>query len=192
VSGTNGHAPGLEGVVGTFDFQKWRRLTERALEEGERRYAAARAHLEEAEWALAQRLAELDVLRRALELEPITRRAVGAPAPLGKGARPTTPEEGQGQGPGFRASVYILETVVQRYRHSGVATFSARTVTLACRGWPETTIAGGLRRLRKDGLVVRTSRGQYELTEAGKQAPPAPARLLPLMAPREREEVARS
>ena len=178
----NGTRPDPAGLVGTFDFQKWRRLTAAALEEGERRYATARAHFDEAAQALNQRLAELDVLRRALELEPITRRVVGAPTPLGKGARPVTPEEGQGQGPGFRASKYILEVARMRFQQSGTDTFSARTVTLACRGWPETTIAGGLRRLLKDGLVVRTSRGQYQLTEDGRRAPPTPARLLPLMA----------
>ena len=188
---TNGTHPDPRRLVDAFGFEEWRALTAKALAEGERRHAAARERLEEAEHALTRRLAELDVLRRALELEPITRRVVGAPAPLGKGAHPATEDEGLGQGPGFRASKYILEVVVQRHRQSGQTAFSARTVTLACRGWPETTIAGGLRRLLKDGYVVRTARGQYELTEAGRQAPPAPAHLLPLMAPREPQEASR-
>ena len=120
------------------------------------------------------------MLRRALELEPLTHRVVGPPAPLGKGSRLPAAEDGGG--PGFRASRYILEVAKARFQQSGLTAFSARTVNLACRGWPETTVHGGLRRLVKDGYIARTGRGQYELTESGQDAPPAPAHVLPLMA----------
>ena len=171
MNGTNGTHPDPRLMVATFGFQEWRTLTAKALAEGERRYAAAREHFEEAAQALNQRLAELDVLRRALELEPITRRVVGAPTPPGKGSRPATEAEGLGQGPGFRASRYILEVAVQRFRHSGQTAFSARTITLACRGWPETTIASGLKRLLKDGYIERTARGQYGSRSRGSRRP---------------------
>ena len=183
MNGTNGVHPPQDPrrVIDRFDFAAWRRMTELALAEGERRYAAAEDHLAEAQSALRQRLAELDVLRRALQLEPLVHR-LGRPTPLGKGTRLD-----DGEGPGYRASRYLLEVAMTRFRQSGVATFSTRIAVLACKGWPETTVSGGLRRLVKDGLVERTGRGQYLLTELGQRQPPARASELPLMAPRDPE-----
>jgi DNA-binding HxlR family transcriptional regulator len=185
VNGTNGvhPPPDPRRLVDRFDFAAWRRMTELALAEGERRYGEAQDHLEAAQSALRQRLAELDVLRRALQLEPLVHR-LGRPTPLGKGTRLD-----DGEGPGYRASRYLLEVALTRFRQSGVATFSTRIAVLACRGWPETTVSGGLRRLVKDGFVVRTGRGQYLLTELGQRQPPAAAGDLPLMVPREPEPV---
>lgn len=171
---SNGSTPDPRALVSTFDYAQWRKLTEAALAEGERRYAEAEGHLDAAREQLTARLAELDVLRRALALQPQT----PGPKPLGPGTRLA-----DGQGPGYRAAVYILEVLGQRYRTSGEVGFSTRVVTLACKGWPETTTHGGLRRLVTEGLVARAGRGRYVLTARGQEAPPAGPGTLPLLPP---------
>ena len=164
---TNGAHPDPAGVVGTFDYSKWRRLTELAVQEGEKRLQQAKDAIGEAQAAVAQRERELAILRRALRLQ------VERPLPGTRSARPGV----------TRAAVFILEVLTVRFRSSGEAAFSTKTVRLACKGWARTTWESGLRALLADGLVERTGYAEYVLTEAGQRQPPAPAHALPLTPP---------
>lgn len=177
MTGTNGAHPDPAALVGTFDYDKWRRLTDLALAEGRTRLARAEEAFAEARAALDARRAELDVLERALSLRP-------EPPPkeaLWRGTRP-------GSGVGARAGVFLLECFTQRYAASGDATFTTRLAQLAAKGWPKKTVQDGLTRLFVDGMIERTGLGRYTLTELGRTQPPAPAGALPLLPPREPEE----
>lgn len=97
--------------------------------------------------------------------------------PLGQGSHPHP-----GMGPGYRAGRYLLEVLQQR--PDGM--FTVKEAHLACKGWRETTINDGLRRLVTDGLVERPQRGHYRLTDKGRQE--GPADTLPLQEPEEVQE----
>ena len=98
---------------------------------------------------------------------------------------PPPPEIRQGQrtgmGVGYRASLYLLEVA----QASKTGELTRRQAELACKGWGPGTIRDGLKRLADDGLVERPERGVYRLTEAGRNAPPAPPGMLPLKEPEE-------
>lgn len=205
----NGTHPDPAALMGTFDFEKWRRLTELAIAEGEKRLAQAREAIAEARDAVEKRERELDVLRRALSLEvlphvphvphaldgaavvsplppPPTPSGGAGPAVLVPAGLPPPPEIGRavrdGKGTGYRAGMYLLEVI----RLRGDGTLSYRQAVLACNTWSAKTVQDGLTRLVRDGLVERYDKGAYRLTEAGCDLcadGPVPAVLLPLSDP---------
>jgi hypothetical protein len=173
---TNGTHPDPAGLIGHPDFfVRWRRVTELALQEGEKRLQQAKEAIGAAQAAVAQRERELAILRRALRLQ------AERPLPGTRSARPGV----------NRAAVFILEVLTVRFRSSGEAGFTTHIVGVACQRFARTTWESGLRQLLADGLVERVGLGRYVLTELGQRQPPATAAALPLAAPREREEVAR-
>ena len=211
-------APALEGLEHSlgdlpFDLGRWRKLTALALAEGEKRRGRVQAGISEAvaeaEAALARLDGELDVLRRALALEPLHPQEQRSPAentpapeppptePLPvapwvqalvereEAPLPPPPEikvgTRTGMGVGYRASLYLLE-VAQASNAGGL---TRRQAELATRGWGTATLRDGLKRLVDDGLLERIERGVYRLTDAGRNAPPAPPGMLPLKEPQE-------
>ena len=158
---------------GALDFERWRKITELALEVTERHLLADRKTLREAGAAVAAGELRVRVLRKALSLIPDD----DAP-PL-----PELPRRGvrTGGGPGRAAGTYLLGVLQQT--QDGELT--PRRARLACQGWSEGTVQDGLERLLRDGLVERPERGVYRLTDAGRNAPPAPPGMLPLQEPEE-------
>jgi hypothetical protein len=184
VNGTagNGAPPDPQALGLSFDYARWRKLTELAVAEGEKRLADTHQAIRDAQAAVLLREQELDVLRRALALAP--RAAGAAPAPKRPRALPA-PRVEPWSGIGGRAAAYLLELV----RVSGRDGLTRAQAVLACKGWGDGTIGDGFKRLLTDGYLERVERGVYRLTEAGRAAPPVPPGTLPLTEP-VREEAA--
>jgi len=172
MSGTNGVHPDATGLPGGFKVESWKKLTEFCLTEARKRLAQAEEALGVAQGAVDARRGEVELLERALALRPSRRR---------RGV--------VGGGVGRAAATYLLEVMTTRLAQSGEAGFTTHLAMLSSRGWPRTTVESGLRRLVADGLIERVALGRYELTDAGRAAPPAGPGRLPLLPPRAAEEV---
>lgn len=184
------------GLVGHFHIDKWRKLTELAVQEGEKRLAQALEAINEAQDAVLQRQRELDVLRRALTLEvqpapspaPIVANglSVHPPAPTPAPVRdavlaltrspdeaevvalPPPPEIGKTVRDGNGNGYRAGMYLMEVIRLRGDGTLSRAQAILACSGWKIGTVQDGLHRLLRDGLLERYGKGLYRLTQAGR------------------------
>jgi hypothetical protein len=186
MNGTAGAPPPPGGLAGAPSFAQLRRLVVLGIGELQRQVADARTVAAQAAEVIRQREDELRRLRRVLayleEEAPEVPAGARAPShgpatgPLGRGSR-------VGGGIGGRASVFILNAALERYRVSGMTTFTTGTMRVALKPFPGRTVQDGLTRLLQDGLVQRTRPGCYELTPAGLAQPPAATRDLLLPRP---------
>src|SRR5215217_6843145 len=77
----NGAHPDPQALGLSFDYARWRKLTELAVVEGEKRLVDTHQAIRDAQQAVLLREQELDVLRRALALTPTAPQALPAPHP---------------------------------------------------------------------------------------------------------------